>query len=274
MMSTLLRHEAFQTRKALSVILGCAALLLTVSLIPVILNVPIVSSVGMFLAIVATISVTPALMALLIAHHWTTMYGRLGYFTWVVPAKGSTILAAKMLWALVVVTVGIIVTLLALFAVFAANVHAHSGRVVDALQTLLAQATSAGQLALWLGVAGGVLTIIVTAVQVLSALSISAASRWMSLGLGAPLLAVLAWYLASQALNFIAMVTIPLGLAVAGEDQGRVVGRSMGPDLWAAMATGADPQVVGLGPFLVSIAMTAAMWWWAVRTIEHHTTLR
>ena len=69
----------------------------------------------------------------------------------------------------------------------------------------------------------------------------------------------------------VSTVLIPFGI---DSRTGSVQTRIMLPELIDAVRTGAEVTYVGMGALIAGPIVALLMAWWAIRSIEHHTSLR
>lgn len=273
MMVRLLRWELRLGIRPLAVTLGWLGAFALASLVPVLLHVPVLGDLGRATAFASVFLLVPAWLLVLAWRYWTSMYGREGYFTMSLPVRGRLLFAAKTLFAAVVGLLGGGITVVAGLGVFAATTWAQGGSVAAALHTLRESLTGVPAL-LWIGVLGAVLSLLVLVVDVAAVMSIGARGRWNHLGIGAPLIGLVLLYVATEIVNLVAMLWIPIGVTIGGAQPGRLVAQGMWPGFLDAVRSGGQTEVLGLGSLVAGVAMAVALTWWAVRSIERHTSLR
>ena len=274
MMTQLLRHQFRSTWRTLGSVVGVIALVALVSLIAALLRLPVLGPLGQGIATAALIALVPVVLVVLAVEYWQTMYGREGYFTMSLPVRGRELLAAKTLHAALV---ALVTTLLACGGALLTLVARARLERVPVGEALSGWWDSIGALPVgmvWLVVVGVVLDLVTLVVQVASVLSISAEGRFNHLGVGAPLIGLVVLYLVNQVVSLVAMLWIPVGVVLQGPDAGQLVARGMWGGFVEAVRTGADPDVVGLGSLPAGVVVAALLAWWAVRSIERHTSLR
>ena len=214
---------------------------------------------------------TPLVVGIQVAaEYWSSMYGRRGYLTMTLPVRGRALYLAKALYALLV---GLAVT-----AVGVAGIVAWA--LVSALAMGADAATAWDQVADVFGAMGPgwalfmvVATVLMVAnlvLEVFAVMSIGAEGRWNHLGFGAPMIGFFV-YVANQVVSIVSTVFIPFGI---DSQTGSVQMRIMLPELIDAVRTGAKVAYVGMGALIAGPIMALLMAWWAIRSIEHHTSLR
>lgn len=260
MFTTLIRHEILRTRKWLAIIFGAATLLTLVGTLIAYTPWKIVQVLGLLLAVVAVGAFLYVVQVALAFDYWRSSYSRTGYFTQAIPAKGSAIYGAKLLWGSIATVVALLWTVLLIVPVVFAGAHATEEeltwvRFVDGLKTGFAAAPA------------GVWTLLVLAVIVLAvgglaqfyfAASIGSESRINRLGIGGPILVYFGLYLILQVLLFVGIVAIPFGLLVSSGGNGLEL---VSVDFLDQIATGANSDVVPIG-FLPVLLLTMGLLIW------------
>lgn len=273
MMVTLLRWEFRLSIRPLAVAGAWLFAVVVASLVPVVLHVPGLRDLGRGTAFAAVFLVAPVWLLVLAWRYWTSMYGREGYFTMSLPVRGRVLFAAKVMFAAGVALIGVVVTVVVGLGVLAVTTRASGASVRETFSGLRDTLTSSPTI-LWIGVVGVVMSLLVLVVEVAAVMSIGAQGRWNRLGIGAPLIGFLILYVVTEVVNLAAMLWIPFGLTISGPDAGNLVARGMWPGFLDAIRSGGEPTVLGLGSLVVGVALAAALAGWAVRSIEHHTSLR
>lgn len=274
MMRTLLGHQVRTTTRPLASATGMLVLVLLVSLIPAVLRLGALGTFGQSIAVVAVLAILPVVLVLLAVDYWRTMYGPEGYFTMTLPVRGRVLFAARTVHALVVAALAAVVTVGGAALILVARARQERVAVGDAWQALWSEFQGAPGVLVWALAAILVGQVVATVIQVAAVLSISAEGRFQSLGWGAPMIGLVLLYLATQVVNGVGMLWVPLGIRLTGPDAGTLVARGMWSDIVQALTTGADPEVLGLGSVVTGAALTVAVAVWSVRSIERHTSLR
>lgn len=274
MMTQLLRHQFRSTWRTLGSVVGVIALVALVSLAAALLRLPLLGPLGQGVATAALIGLVPVVLVVLAVDYWQTMYGREGYFTMSLPVRGRELLAAKTLHAALVALVTTLLACGGAVLVVVARARLDRVPVGEALSGWWDTMGSLPGGMVWLVLVGVVLYLVALVVQVASVLSISAEGRFNHLGAGAPLIGLVILYLVNQLVSMVAMLWLPVGVLLQGPDAGQLVARGMWGGFVEAVRTGADPDVVGLGSLPAGVVVAALLAWWAVRSIEHHTSLR
>lgn len=274
MMTTLLRHQFRSTWRTLGSVVGAMALVVAVSLAAALLRLPVLGPFGQGVATAVLIGLVPVVLVVLALDYWQSMYGREGYFTMSLPVRGRELLAAKTLHAALIALASVLLACGGAVATLVAGARLDRVPVGEALSGWWDRLGALPGATVWLVVVGAVLYLGALVVQVASVLSISAEGRFNHLGAGAPLIGLVVLYLVNQVVSLVAMLWIPVGVLLQGPDAGQVVARGMWGGFVEAVRTGADPDVIGLGSLVSGVVVAALLAWWAVRSVEHHTSLR
>lgn len=110
MSAKLLKHEYLRTRAQVGIIFAIAVGLGLAGAILGLIKSPL--NPAPVLQVLAITLVIPAVQIYLGIENWRNSYKRQGYFTQMIPARGSTIYGAKLLWALIVTFAGFIIAIL------------------------------------------------------------------------------------------------------------------------------------------------------------------
>lgn len=271
MIGTLLAQEFRSTRKNLLSTVGVALLVVLVSLTLTALKVPVLGSVTMLLGIAVAVAVTPIVLGLLVENYWRSMYGREGYFTMALPVRGRTLFAAKALYGFVVALVALLITLSGLLGAGIAYALSIGRDPGEFLREGLAMIQP---WMVWFGVIVALLQVGYLVVAGAAIMSIGAQGRFNHLGFGAPVIGGVIVYVVMQIVTFAAILFIPLGVVLTGEDAGSVAAEGMLPGFIASIQHQAAPHVLGLGFVVTSLAAIVLLAWWGIRSIERHTSLR
>lgn len=273
MFRTLFVQEARTQLRRNAAVLGLGALLAAGFLVLwwFFARVPVLSSLlqmGMLVCLVGTPLVIGVQVA---AEYWSSMYGRRGYLTMTLPVRGRALYLAKALYALLVglaVTAAVVAEIVAWALVSALAMGADAatawGRIADGFGAM------GPGWALFM-VAATVLMVANLVLEVFAVMSIGAEGRWNHLGFGAPMIGFVIVYIANQVVSMVSTVLIPFGI---DSRTGSVQTRIMLPELIDAVRTGAEVTYVGMGALIAGPIMALLMAWWAIRSIEHRTSLR
>lgn len=110
MTTTLLKHEWLRTRGTLGMLFGILALVVILGALLAATGWPLLSELGVLLAMLGLFVLVPATQLLLTADYWRSGYGRTGYFTHSIPARGATIFRAKLAWAIIASFAALVLT--------------------------------------------------------------------------------------------------------------------------------------------------------------------
>lgn len=274
MTGTLLKHEWLRTRGALGMFFGVTVL---VGLLGSLLGVtgwPVLSLLGLVLGFLAVMVLVPGAQLLLAADYWRSGYGRTGYFTHSIPVRGSTIFAAKLIWAFLASLVGLVFTLALGWVVWwAASVD--SGLAAPTFAVIGDVLASVGALVpAWMIIVAVLLLPIWlagTTVYYYFSVSIGHESRLASLGAGGPIVVFVILYICTQVLTFLSMVLIPFGLGVEGDRLALVSFDVLG-EMTLGASGGGDVMPVGFVASLV--VLTVLCVWRTARSWNRKVALR
>lgn len=224
--STLFRYEWLRTRSLLGVTTGLATLgVLLCSVLTWLdwtLFGPLAAAVGMMLVMVFT----PVMQIVLTVDYWRSSYGATGYLTQTLPVKGSRILTVKLLWAALVSTVSLVVTVLlgcVLYTGFSVRDPQITGlgEMLDEFWTALGDSGVPAWLIIGVIVAG-YLAMLSAPVQYYFSISVGK-ERWLqTLGPGGPVLVFFLLGMVAQVVALIGLFAIPVGLS--GDASGWTLG--------------------------------------------------
>ncbi|MDN6794393.1 MAG: hypothetical protein L0L69_04945 [Propionibacterium sp.] len=274
MMTKLLRHQFLSTGRLLGSVIGVIVLITVVSLAAALLRLPFIGAFGLGIAYLLLVILVPVALLLLAVDYWQSMYGQRGYFTMSLPVRGRELFATKTLHAMLIALGTGAVVLLGAVLTRVADARLRGAPVGESLGDAWDQVRALPAGALWLIVAAVLVWVATTIVQVAAVLSISAQGRFNHLGVGAPLIGLVLLYLGNQVTSLVAMLWVPLGVVLSGPDTGALVARGMWSSFAEAVRTGGDPEILGVGSLASSVVIAALLGWWAVHSIEHHTSLR
>ncbi|WP_143469862.1 MULTISPECIES: hypothetical protein [unclassified Leucobacter] len=279
MMSALISQELRTSRRMLLGTLGTIVLVAAFSFILAALRVPLIGSAGLVVGILASLLLVPAALAVLAIRYWQSMYGREGYFTMSIPVRGRGLFWAKTLYALLVAVVAAAISALGLATAMVVLGISQGLSTTAALESLRGTLDSLGAPMLWFLAVVLLVQLVFAVLCGAAIMSIGAEGRFNRLGFGAPLLGWVGLYVFMQAAGLAAMLFVPLGLTIGGPDAGTLVAQGMLQEFIDALRNpGAGGQqqvdVLGLGVIPLTIAVTALLAWWGVRSIERRTSLR
>ena len=219
----------------------------------------------------ALCALTPVACAIAgLSDYWKTLYGQRGYFTMSLPISGTVIFWAKItrimiecLLALALAIGGIITV------VFAA---AWSDGISLAEYT-------AGPRSLVAGVPTSTVVIMIVVQVIMSmswivqgsaVMSIGAEGRFNHLGFGAPIIGFVLVYVIDQMLSMVATFFMPLSVTTDGHFSTEIMWTSYR----ATMGTDGQPNVIGIGSYILVPLFALFLAAWASRSIEKRTSLR
>lgn len=219
----------------------------------------------------ALCALTPVACAIAaLADYWKTLYGQRGYFTMSLPISGKVIFWAKNTRIMIVCLLALALAVGGIIAV--ASAAAWSDGISLAEYT-------AGPRSLVAGVPTSTVVIMIV-VQVLMALSwlvqgsavmsIGAEGRFNHMGFGAPIIGFVLLYIVNQVLSTVGTFFLPLSVTTDGHFSTEIMWTSYR----ATMGTEGQPNVIGIGSYVLVPLFALAMGLWASRSIEKHTSLR
>ena len=218
----------------------------------------------------ALCALTPVACAIAaMADYWKTLYGQRGYFTMSLPISGTVIFWAK-------ITRIMIECLLALaLAVGGIMVVASAAAWSDGIS--LAEYT-AGPRSLVAGVPISTVVLMIAAQVILSmswiiqgcaAMTIGAEGRFNHLGFGAPIIGFVLVYVVDQILSMVSTFFIPLSVTTHGYFSTEIMWTSYR----ATMGTDGQPNVIGIGSYIIVPLFALFLAVCASRSIEKRTSL-
>ena len=219
----------------------------------------------------ALCALTPVACAIAaMADYWKTLYGQRGYFTMSLPVSGAAIFWAK-------ITRMVIECILALAlalggAVAIASAAAWSDGISLAEYTAGPRSLVAGMptSTVVLMIAVQIILSMSWVVQACAAMTIGAEGRFNHLGFGAPIIGFVLLYIVNQVLSTIGTFFLPLSVTTDGHFSTEIMWTSYR----ATMGTEGQPNVIGIGSYVLVPLFALIMGLWASRSIEKHTSLR
>ena len=219
----------------------------------------------------ALCALTPVACAIAaMADYWKTLYGQRGYFTMSLPISGKVVFWAKNIRIMIECLLALVLAVGGIIAV--ASAAAWSDGISLAEYT-------AGPRSLVAGVPTSTVVIMIV-VQVLMALSwlvqgsavmsIGAEGRFNHMGLGAPIIGFVLLYIVNQVLSTVGTFFLPLSVTTDGHFSTEIMWTSYR----ATMGTEGQPNVIGIGSYVLVPLFALVMAIWASRSIEKHTSLR
>ena len=219
----------------------------------------------------ALCALTPVACAIAaLADYWKTLYGQRGYFTMSLPISGKVIFWAKNIRIMIECLLALVL------AVGGIMVVASAAAWSDGIS--LAEYT-AGPRSLVAGVPTVTVVIMIVAQVILSmswvvqgsaAMSIGAQGRFNHLGFGAPIIGFVLVYAFDQMLSMVATFFIPLSVTTDGHFSTEIMWTSYR----ATMGTDGQPNVIGIGSYILVPLFALFLAAWASRSIEKRTSLR
>lgn len=219
----------------------------------------------------ALCALTPVACAIAaLADYWKTLYGQRGYFTMSLPVSGKVIFWAK--------NTRIMIECLLALALAVGGILAVASAAAWSDGISLAEYT-AGPRSLVAGVpTSTVVTMIVVQVLVWlswlvqgsAVMSIGAEGRFNHLGFGAPIIGFVLLYIVNQVLSTVGTFFLPLSVTTDGHFSTEIMWTSY----LATRGTEGQPNVIGIGSYVLVPLFALVMGLWASRSIEKHTSLR
>lgn len=202
--------------------------------------------------------------------YWKTMYGQRGYFTMSLPISGKIIFLAK--------NTRIMIECLLALALAVGGIIAVASAAAWSDGISLAEYT-AGPRSLAAGVPTSTVVIMIVAQVILSmswivqgcaVMSIGAQGRFNHLGFGAPIIGFVLLYIVNQVLTAVGTFFIPLSVTTDGHFSTEIMWTSYR----ATMGTDGQPNVIGIGSYVLVPLFALFLAMWASRSIEKQTSLR
>ena len=270
MYTALLRNEARLQAHPLLSYLGMALAVYVGGVALVLIRVPLLAELGRVAAVGACLLLAIGVPVHLLLRYYASMYGREGYLTQAVPAKHTTLYAAKFTWAFGTWAVALILTATLVYGLAVAQTIASGGTASDAWDAVTSSLANANRTAVVLGAAWFIIGLLTYVAQFGWVVTFGMEDRFRSLGLGGPVIMWLASYLILQVLMLATMMLIPLGVTL---DFSELVFETFLTQLPAAMA-GTDPTFIPLGWLPVILATLPIYVLWTLRSLKNHTSLR
>ena len=219
----------------------------------------------------ALCSLTPVACAIAaLADYWKTLYGQRGYFTMSLPISGKVIFWAKntrimieCLLALALAVGGILAVASAAAwsdGISLAEYTAGPRSLVAGMPTFTVVIMIVVQVLVWLS----------WLVQGSAVMSIGAEGRFNHMGFGAPIIGFVLLYIVNQVLSTVGTFFLPLSVTTDGHFSTEIMWTSYR----ATMGTEGQPNVIGIGSYVLVPLFALVMGLWASRSIEKHTSLR
>lgn len=219
----------------------------------------------------ALCALTPVACAIAaLADYWKTLYGQRGYFTMSLPISGKVIFWAKNIRIMIECLLALVLAVGGILAV--ASAAAWSDGISLAEYT-------AGPRSLVAGVPTSTVVIMIV-VQVLmllswlvqgsAVMSIGAEGRFNHMGFGAPIIGFVLLYIVNQVLSAVGTFFLPLSVTTDGHFSTEIMWTSYR----ATMGTDGQPNVIGIGSYIIVPLFALFLAVWASRSIEKRTSLR
>lgn len=219
----------------------------------------------------ALCALTPVACAIAgLSDYWKTLYGQRGYFTMSLPVSGKVIFWAK--------NTRIMIECLLALALAVGGIIAVASAAAWSDGITLAEYT-AGPRSLAAGVPTSTVVIMIVAQVILSmswivqgcaVMSIGAQGRFNHLGFGAPIIGFVLVYVVDQVLTAVGTFFIPLSVTTGGHFSTEIMWTSYR----ATMGTDGQPNVIGIGSYVLVPLFALFLAMWASRSIEKQTSLR
>lgn len=260
MTTTLLKHEWLRTRGTLGMLFGFLALVVILGSLLAATGWALLSSLGLLLAILGLFVLVPATQLLLAADYWRSGYGRTGYFTHSIPARGSTIYRAKLAWAMIASFAALVLTvLLGLAAWWVVSFQESLPlRPISELGSFWSFIREVAPV--WVIVAGILLlvfSVVLWPICYYFAVSVGHESRFAGMGAAGPIVVFVVLYVCIQITSLIGMAAIPFGLGMDGDTLGVVPFNAM-----SELAAGnSDSDIMPIS-FLLTMSLVLAFCAW------------
>ena len=219
----------------------------------------------------ALCALTPVACAIAaLADYWKTLYGQRGYFTMSLPVSGKVIFWAK--------NTRIAIECLLALALAVGGILAVASAAAWSDGISLAEYT-AGPRSVVAGMPTSTVVIMIAAqlilamswgVQGSAVMSIGAEGRFNHMGFGAPIIGFVLLYIVNQVLSTVGTFFLPLSVTTDGHFSTEIMWTSY----LATRGTEGQPNVIGIGSYVLVPLFALVMGLWASRSIEKHTSLR
>ena len=233
-------------------------------------GLPGISGSTAFLAY-ALCALTPVACAIAaMADYWKTLYGQRGYFTMSLPVSGATIFWAKNTRIMIECLLALALAVGGIFAI--ASAAAWSDGISLAEYTAGPRSVVAGMptSTVVLMIAAQLILAMSWVVQGCAAMTIGAEGRFNHMGFGAPIIGFVLLYIVNQVLATVGTFFVPLSVTTDGHFSTEIMWTSY----QATLGTDGQPNVIGIGSYILVPLFALAMGLWASRSIEKHTSLR
>lgn len=219
----------------------------------------------------ALCTLTPVACAIAgLSDYWKTLYGQRGYFTMSLPVSGKVIFWAKNTRIMIECLLALALAVGGIIAV--ASAAAWSDGI-----SLLEYTSGPRSLAAGMPTSTVVIMIVVQVilsmswvVQGCAVMSIGAEGRFNHMGFGAPIIGFVLVYIVNQVLSTVGTFFLPLSVTTDGHFSTEIMWTSYR----ATMGTEGQPNVIGIGSYILVPLFALILGLWASRSIEKHTSLR
>ena len=219
----------------------------------------------------ALCALTPVACAIAgLSDYWKTLYGQRGYFTMSLPVSGKVIFWAKNTRIMIECLLALALAVGGIIAV------ASSAAWSDGI-SLLEYTSGPRSLAAGMPTSTVVIMIVVQVilsmswvVQGCAVMSIGAEGRFNHMGFGAPIIGFVLVYIVNQVLSTVGTFFLPLSVTTDGHFSTEIMWTSYR----ATMGTDGQPNVIGIGSYILVPLFALFLGLWASRSIEKHTSLR
>lgn len=219
----------------------------------------------------ALCALTPVACAIAaMADYWKTLYGQRGYFTMSLPVSGMAIFWAKITRMVIECLLALVLAVGGIVAIASAAAWSEGMSLAE---------YTAGPRSLVAGMPTSTVVLMIAAQLILAmswgvlgcaVMSIGAQGRFNHLGFGAPIIGFVLVYIVNQVLAMVGTFFVPLSITTDGHFSTEIMWTSF----QATMGTDAQPDVIGLGSYILVPLFALAMGLWASHSIEKHTSLR
>ena len=219
----------------------------------------------------ALCALTPVACAIAgLSDYWKTLYRQRGYFTMSLPVSGKVIFWAKNTRIMIECLLALALAVGGIIAV--ASAAAWSDGI-----SLLEYTSGPRSLAAGMPTSTVVIMIVVQVilsmswvVQGCAVMSIGAEGRFNHMGFGAPIIGFVLVYIVNQVLSTVGTFFLPLSVTTDGHFSTEIMWTSYR----ATMGTDGQPNVIGIGSYILVPLFALFLGLWASRSIEKHTSLR
>ena len=219
----------------------------------------------------ALCALTPVACAIAaLADYWKTLYGQRGYFTMSLPVSGKVIFWAKNTRIMIECLLALALAVVGILAV--ASAAAWSDGISLAEYTAGPRSVVAGMptSTVVIMIVVQVLVSLSWLVQGSAVMSIGAEGRFNHMGFGAPIIGFVLLYIVNQVLSTVGTFFLPLSVTTDGHFSTEIMWTSY----LATRGTEGQPNVIGIGSYVLVPLFALVMGLWASRSIEKHTSLR